>query len=182
MSDFSMFYGKPLKSEFERKIVMKISYTDYSKLVPVGAEGYQKGQEQAVIYTDRVDTYKELTYDEDERLRNPNAYGCSGEGNRSCQHIELEGEQAERFMKACGLGKIYKKDDCVGLSILWNLPRKEYNETNMWVNMSGYTYSFDTEMNFKHVNFVISDNRPSKEAQQKAINLIDMLNDWRSCI
>ena len=24
MSDFSMFYGKPLKSEFERKIVMKI--------------------------------------------------------------------------------------------------------------------------------------------------------------
>ncbi len=157
---------------------MKISYTDYSKLVPIGAEGYQKGQKQAVIYTDRVDTYKELTYDEDERLRNPDAYSYSGEGNRTCQNVNLEGEQAERFMKACGLESIYKKGDEVGLSILWNLPRKEYNETDMWVNMSGYVCSFDAEMNYKHVNFPISDNYVKEEAQQKALDLIDMLNEW----
>lgn len=157
---------------------MKISYTDGSKMLPIGAEGYQKGQEQAVIYTDRVDTYKELTYDEDERLRNPDAYGYSGEGSRTCQHVELEGKQAERFMKECGLEGYYKEGDKVTLSLLWNLPRKKYNETDMWVNMSGYVYTFDAEMNFKHVNFSISDNCVTEEAQQRAMNLIDMLNEW----
>ena len=162
---------------------MKISYTDYSKLVPIGAEGYQKGQEQAVIYTDKIDTYKELTYDEDERLRNPDAYSYNGKGGRTCQHISLEGSQAKQFAMQCGLKSCYHEGDSVNLSILWNLPRKEYNETNMWVNMSGYVFSLktfkDTEMSFKHTNFVISDNCVTKEAQQRALDIIDMLNEWK---
>jgi len=154
---------------------MKISYIDGSKFVPIGAEGYQKGQKQAVTYTDKVDTYKELTYDEDERLKNPVAYSCNGEGERTDQRINLEGEQAKQFMVQFGLEKWYREGNNVDLLILWRLPRKEYNETDMWVYMSGYSYSLDP---FNPNHFVISDGRVIKEAQQKALDIIDTLNEW----
>lgn len=51
-----------------------------------------------------------------------------------------------------------------GGNTLWNLPRKEYNETKMWVCISGFTCN-NEDFNPKH--FVISDNNITEEPQKR---------------
>lgn len=122
----------------------------------------------------KIDTYKTLTYREDEREKNPIAFALSN-GNRKCQHVKISNkEQVEEFLNKYGLIGIL--DDNVSLSILWNLPRKKYNETDMWVCMSGFTYS--NELPFVPKKFVISDNIVTEEDQMKAKEIIDLLNCW----
>ena len=122
----------------------------------------------------KIDTYKVLTYDEEEREKNPDAYSLSS-GNRKCQSVRISNkEQVKDFLSKYGL--IGVLDDNIILTILWNFPRKKYGESDMWVCMSGYTYSNNPPFIPKH--FVISDNRVTEEAQNEAMEIIDLLNTW----
>lgn len=122
----------------------------------------------------KIDTYKTLIYEEDERKRNPIAFAHNGKGNRKCQHVKISNKkQVEEFLNKYGLMGIY--DNMINLSILWNFPRRRCSETNMWVCLSGFTYS-DEEYYPKH--FVISDNIVTEKAQEKAMEIIDLLNTW----
>lgn len=122
----------------------------------------------------KIDTYKNLTYEEDERKNNPIAFSRDGNGNRKCQHITITNDnQVECFLKKYGLTGI--SDEKISISILWNFPRRQYNETNMWVCLSGFTYN---EKEFYPKHFVISDNIVNKKAQNKAMEMIDLLNTW----
>lgn len=120
----------------------------------------------------RIDTYKTFTYEEDERKNNPMAF--SHNGNRKCQHVRIINKnQVMNFLEKYGLTEIL--DDKISISILWNFPRRQYRETNMWVCLSGYTYN---EKNFYPKNFAISDNIITEEAQNRAKEIIDTLNTW----
>lgn len=119
----------------------------------------------------KIDTYKSLTYEEREREKNPIAFSLSG-GNRKCQHVKIsKKEQVDEFLNRCGLIEI--SDDNINISILWNFPREKYNEKDMWVCMSGFTYSNEE---FKPKHFVISNNIVTEEDQVKAKEIIDFLN------
>ena len=122
----------------------------------------------------KIDTYKELIYEEDERKSNPIAFAHNGKGNRKCQHVIIsDKKQVKAFLNRYDLTGI--TDENISISILWNLPRKQYDETNMWVCLSGFTYN-EKEVYPKH--FVISDNIVTEEAQNRAKEMIDMLNTW----
>ena len=126
----------------------------------------------------KIDNYKSLAYEEDERKNNPSSFHNNGTGNRRVQHITLSNkEQIAAFLEKCGLTGI--KNDRICLSILWHFPRKEYNEneTDLFVHMSGFTCS--TKPPFVPNTFVIADYVVTEEAQKKARELIDMLNDWK---
>lgn len=122
----------------------------------------------------KIDTYKTLTYEENERKRNPIAFTHNGKGNRKCQHVKISNrKQVEEFLNKYGLMGI--NDNMISLSILWNFPRRRCNETNMWVCLSGFTYNNE---NFCPKHFVISDNIIENETQNKAMKIIDLLNTW----
>lgn len=125
----------------------------------------------------KIDTYKSLTYEEEERDKNPTAFAISN-GNRKCQHVRIsKKEQVEEFLNRYSLMGIL--DDNISLSILWNFPRKMYNEKDMWVCMSGYTYNNE---DFRPKHFVISDNIVTEEDQAKAKEIIDLLNGWEGLV
>ena len=120
----------------------------------------------------KIDTYKTLTYEEDEREKNPNAFALR---NRKCQHVKISNkEQVKEFLNKYGLSGIL--DDNINISILWNFPRKKYDEKDMWVCMSGCTYSNEPPFVPKH--FVISNNIVTEEDQARAKEIIDLLNGW----
>lgn len=122
----------------------------------------------------KIDTYKTLVYEEDERKRNPIAFTHNGKGNRKCQHVKISNrKQVEEFLNKYGLMGI--NDNLISLSILWNFPRRRYNETNMWVCLSGVTYNNE---NFYPKQFVVSDNVVTMESQNRAMEIIDLLNTW----
>lgn len=122
----------------------------------------------------KIHTYDTMTYEEDERINNSVAYAHNGKGNRKCQHIRIFQEnQVKYFLEKFGLSGI--NDEQISLSILWNLPRKQYNETKMWVCLSGFTYNNN---DFRPKNFVISDNIVKEESQEIAKEIIDLLNTW----
>lgn len=125
-----------------------------------------------------IDIYKTLTYDEDERKRIPCAYshatlGGLG-GNRKCQHVTVrEPKIIHEFLSKFEFSQI--ANDNLSLSILWNLPRKQYGETDMWVNISGFTYSNDTP--FSPNKFVIADNIVTEDAQKRALEVLEFLQE-----
>lgn len=120
----------------------------------------------------KIDTYKNLTYEEDERKNNPIAFSRGGNGNRKCQHVTIKNnKQVKYFLEKYGLTEI--SDEKISISILWNFPRRQYNETNMWVCLSGFTYN---EKEFHPKHFVISDNIGNGETQIRAKEIIDFLN------
>lgn len=122
----------------------------------------------------KIDTYKTLTYEEDERKNNPIAFAHNGNGNRKCQSVRFSSsKQVKDFLEKYGLTGI--SDEKISISILWNFPRRQYNESNMWVCLSGFTYN-EKEFNPKH--FVISDNIITEETQNRAKEIIDLLNTW----
>lgn len=122
----------------------------------------------------KIDTYKTLIYEEDEKERNPIAFTHNGKGNRKCQTIRIsDRKQVEKFLNKYGLIGIL--DDMISISVLWNFPRRRYNEERMWVCLSGFTYN-NNEFYPKH--FVISDNIVIKETQEKAKEILDLLNTW----
>lgn len=122
----------------------------------------------------KINTYNTLTYEEDEIKANPAAFTQGEIGKRKCQHVTISDKaQISEFLSKCGLESI--ADEMVTLSILWHFPRRQYNETDMWVCMSGYTYN---RKFFKPKTFVISDNIVTEESQKLAKELIDMLNGW----
>lgn len=122
----------------------------------------------------KIDTYKNLTYEEDERKNNPITFSRGGNGNRKCQHITISNsKQVKDFLEKYELTGI--TDEKISISVLWNFPRRQYNETNMWVCLSGFTYN---EKEFHPKHFVISDNIVNKKAQNKAMEIIDLLNTW----
>lgn len=121
----------------------------------------------------KIDIYRALTYVEDEIKRNPVAY--SQNGNRKCQHVKISNNgQVKEFLNRYGLEEI--KDDNISLSILWNLPRRDYSENEMWVCISGFTYGNKQPFVPKH--FTISDNVVTIESQNKAVEIINLLNTW----
>lgn len=121
----------------------------------------------------KIDIYKALTYVEDEIKRNPVAY--SQNGNRKCQHVKISNDgQVKEFLNRYGLDGI--KDDNISLSILWNLPRRDYSENEMWVCISGFTYG--NEQPFAPKHFTISDSVVTIESQNKAVEVINLLNTW----
>ena len=121
----------------------------------------------------KIDIYKTLTYAEDEMKRNPVAY--SQNGNRKTQHVTISNSsQVEAFLEKYGLNGI--KDENISLSILWNLPRRKYFENDMWVCISGFTYG--NEPPFVPKRFVIADNAVTTESQNKAVEIINLLNKW----
>ena len=131
-------------------------------------EGYIVGDSM------KIDTYKTLTFEEDERKNNPIAFSRDGNGNRKCQHITITNDkQVKYFLKKYELTEI--ADEKISISILWNFPRKQYNETNMWVCLSGFTYN---EKEFHPKHFVISDNIVTEETQNRTREIIDLLNTW----
>jgi hypothetical protein len=122
----------------------------------------------------KIDNYKTLTYEEDERINNPIAFGRNGKGNRKCQHIIISNpKQVKTFLEKYELTGI--ADEMICISILWRFPRKEFNEKDMWVTMSGITYN--TRL-FRPKTFVIADNIVTEEDQSKAKEIIDTLNKW----
>lgn len=123
----------------------------------------------------KIDNYKTLTYEEDERINNPASFHHNGKGNRRVQHVIVsEPSQVKDFLDKYDLSGI--SDEKICLSILWNFPRKEYNEKTMWVVMSGITYNVKK---FIPKSFVISDNIVTKESQTLAQNIIDTLNSYK---
>lgn len=126
----------------------------------------------------KIDTYKVLTYEEDERENNPVAFAMSSggrKGNRKCQRVIISNkEQVKEFLDRYGLSGI--SDDNISISVLWHFPRKQYGEKDMWVCMSGFTYS--NEPPFVPKPFVISNNIVTEEDQNKAKEIIDFLNGW----
>ena len=121
----------------------------------------------------KIYIYRALTYVEDEIKRNPVAY--SQNGNRKCQHVKISNNgQVKEFLNRYGLEEI--KDDNISLSILWNLPRRDYSENEMWVCISGFTYG--NEQPFVPKHFTISDNVVTIESQNKAVEIINLLNTW----
>ncbi len=122
----------------------------------------------------KIDTYNALTYEEDEREKNPVAFDHNGKGNRKCQHIRIsDRKQAEEFLNRYNLTGIL--DDMISISVLWNFPRRRYKEKEMWVCLSGFTYN-NKEFYPKH--FVISDSIVTEKAQSKAKEILDLLNTW----
>ena len=120
----------------------------------------------------KIDIYKELAYEEDERKRIPYAYADNGKGNRRCQHINIvEKNAVEDFLKTFNLYNIL--DDEISIAILWNLPRAEYNEKNMWVCLSGFTYNNE---DFYPKHFVISDNLSPEKTKDRAMDVLEYLN------
>lgn len=119
----------------------------------------------------RIDTYKSLVYDEDERTANPNAYFKNG--NRKVQHaLVSDKKDIERVLKSVGLEGI--ANDRLSFSILWNFPRKEYSETSMWVTVSGFTCG--SKPPFVPNTFCIASNVVTEGDQKRALSLIDLLN------
>ena len=82
-------------------------------------------------------------------------------------------KQVKTFLEKYELTGIV--DEMICISILWHFPRKEFNEKDMWVTMSGITYN--TRL-FRPKTFVIADNIVTKEDQNKAKEIIDTLNKW----
>ena len=120
----------------------------------------------------KIDTYKSLTYEEDERMKNPSAFYHSGKGNRKCQHVHItDKRQIQIILDVLNLANLM--NDNLSFSILWNFPRKKYNEDQMWVCMSGYTYSNEY---FNPNSFVVSDNVVTDYSQKIAMEVLDTLN------
>lgn len=121
----------------------------------------------------KIDIYKTLTYAEDDIKRNPVAYRENG--NRKCQHVRISNSrQVGTFLNKFELEDI--SDENISLSILWNLPRRKYSETDMWVCISGCSYG--NEPPFVSKRFTISDNIMTVESQNKAVEIINLLNTW----
>ena len=129
----------------------------------------------------KIDNYKSLVYEEDESKANPSSFYNNGTGSKAIQHVTISNkEKVAEFLEKCGLTGI--ADEKIHLSILWNLPRKEYNEdeSHLFVHMDGFTYGSKPPFNPKH--FVIADYVVTEEAQEKAKELINMLNSWKEIV
>lgn len=122
------------------------------------------------INTKKVDTYKSLTYEEDERKNNPIAFWNNGKGNRKNQTVVVrEQSQIEKILSKLNLHRI--STNCLDISILWNFPRKQYKESKMWVCMTVY---YSTRY---YCHYAVSDNIVTQDDQKKAMEIIDFLNE-----
>lgn len=115
-----------------------------------------------------ISLYTTTTYDEDERITNPSLY----KRNRLCEHFTIKGtNEVKKFLDRFDMSLALLNEQ-ISFSILWNLPRKSYGETRMWVCLSGETHNGFAPFN----HFVISDNLVTNETQKKAIEIIEYLN------
>lgn len=118
-----------------------------------------------------ITQFKEVCFAEDDIASHPQLYHRNG--SRRIESVYI-GDQ--NIMKAI-LGIAEKKvklENCMYLSILWNLPRKQYDEINQWVCLSGVLYQ--SNKIFAPNCFVVSDNLYDVESQQRSIQIIDVLN------
>lgn len=117
-----------------------------------------------------ISLYTTTTYDKDERIANPTLYKRS---SRLCEHFTIKGtNEVKKFLDRFDM-PLTLLNEQISFSILWNLPRKEYRETKMWVCLSGETHSGFAPFN----HFVVSDNLVNDEAQKKALEIIKYLNN-----
>lgn len=115
-----------------------------------------------------ISLYTTTTYDEDERITNPTLYKT----NRLCEHCIIKGNKAvKRFLDRFDMPSTLLNEQ-ISFSVLWNLPRKSYGETKMWVCLSGETHNGFAPFN----HFVVSDNLVTSDAQKKATGIIEYLN------
>lgn len=116
-----------------------------------------------------IGLYTTTTYDEDERIANPTLYKRS---SRLCEHFTIKGtNEVKKFLDRFDM-PLTLLNEQLSFSILWNLPRKRYGETRMWVCLSGEIHNGFAPFN----HFVVSDNLVTNEAQKKAIEIIEYLN------
>lgn len=116
-----------------------------------------------------ISLYTTITYDEDERITNPTLY----KGNRLCEHSIIKGtNEVGRFLEKFDMPLILLNEQ-MSFSVLWNLPRQSYGETEMWVCLSGETHNGFAPFN----HFVVSDNLVNSKAQKKALEIIMYLNN-----
>lgn len=119
----------------------------------------------------KIDIYKSLTFKENEQRDKPYAY--SKNGNRKCQHIKItDSIEVEKFMEHFDICLTEKEQ--LNLSVLWCLPRQEYNENDMYVCVSGFTFSSNLD-DFHPQNFVISNNCYSEKDQIRAMKILEYL-------
>ena len=119
----------------------------------------------------KIKMYKKIEYNENSKENNPELYYKNG--NRKCEHVDITDKKViENIIKLSDKPiNIYNN---MSLSILWNLPRKEYDENFMWVCMSGFLY--DDNKPFVPNNFVVSDNIRNDKNQQIAYEIISYIN------
>jgi hypothetical protein len=117
----------------------------------------------------KVDIYDKLVYEEDEKKKHPERFYSNG--NRRVQHICVTGKKkVEEFVEKFNLPKTFINER-MSLSVLWNFPRKAYDESKMWVCVSGFTYFASASFN----NFIISNNCITVESQNKALEVLRYL-------
>ena len=116
-----------------------------------------------------IDIYEKITFDEDERKKYPEKYKT----NRLVQNVRIHGiDNVRKFIDKFDLPDSLLNESLT-ISYLWNLPRRKYNENEMWVNLSGFTCDGYEPFN----NFVIADNIVTEESQNRAISILKYLGE-----
>lgn len=115
-----------------------------------------------------ISIFETIAYDEDEKISHPALYKT----HRLCEHFEIKGiVKVKNFLNKFNL-TLTLLNEQISFSVLWNLPRREYGETKMWVCLSGETHNGVAP--FKH--FTIANNYANDESQDKAIEIIKYMN------
>lgn len=97
-------------------------------------------------------------------------------GNVKKIHIETSNkEMIVGILKIAEKEIEIKDEDALCLTLLWNFPRRQYDETSRWVCMSGIMYDKNTNMIIGS-NFVVSDNVVTNVTQKQANNIIELIN------
>lgn len=101
-------------------------------------------------------------------------------GNSKCVHVSITDTVVkERVLEMIAESK---QELNVGgelglsLSIMWNFPRKKYNDTETWVSLSGFTYNKLKNTISTSMSFVISNNIHNERSSKLANDIINYIN------
>jgi len=98
--------------------------------------------------------------------------------NTKCIHVSIKNNDAIRKILELSEINISVTDNSVlCLSILWNFPRKQFNEDLMWVCLSGFFFKMNNGVVVPGHNIVISNNRVNESASKKADSVIEYINE-----
>ena len=131
------------------------------------------------------DTYKELNrvfsrdnfqgkYKEDIMIEYP--YLFFDNSNEKVIHVNVTNmNDIESILVIADKNISMRDTDALSLSLLWNFPRKKYDENLMWACLSGYVYG-KVDNDVRGNNFVVSDNVVKDIASATTDRIIEYIN------
>ena len=120
-----------------------------------------------------IDDFEGL-YVEDIQEKYPYLF-FSGTSNTQAIHITIKDNAViEEILRILGKNKLFSEQEVLTLSLLWNFPRRKYNETLIWACLTGcFSRKKDNTVISR---FVVSNNIVSVKASEDTNNIINYIN------